>query len=77
MKDMKEMIARALVDEPEFVSVSEVGGTLTSILELKVAKADIGKIIGKQGRMAGALRTLVSAVSGKARKRTVLEIMDQ
>jgi hypothetical protein len=77
MKEMIEMIARALVDEPEFVSVSEVDGMYTSILELKVAKADIGKVIGKQGRMAGALRTLVSAVSGKARKRTVLEIMDQ
>jgi uncharacterized protein len=77
MKAMIEMIARALVDAPELVSVSEVGGTHTSILELKVAKADIGKVIGKQGRMAGALRTLVSAVSSKARKRTVLEIMDQ
>ena len=58
-----EIVARALVDEPERVSVSEVGGMHTSILELKVAKADIGKIIGKQGRTAGALRILLSAIS--------------
>lgn len=72
-----EIIARALVDEPELVSVSEVGGTHTSILELKVAKADIGKIIGKQGRTAGALRILLSAISAKEKKRIMLEIMDQ
>ncbi len=71
-----EIIARALVDEPELVSVSEVGGMHTSILELKVAKADIGKVIGKQGRTAGALRILLSAFSAKEKKRTMLEIMD-
>ncbi len=65
---MIEIIAQALVDEPELVSVSEVGGMNTSILELTVAKADIGKVIGKQGRTAGALRTLLSAVSAKAKK---------
>jgi len=75
MKEMIEIIARALVDEPESVSVSEVGGHHTSILELTVAKADIGKVIGKQGRTVGALRTLLSAVSAKAKKRTVLEIV--
>ncbi len=68
MKEMIEIIAQALVDEPELVSVSEVGGMNTSILELTVAKADIGKVIGKQGRTAGALRTLLSAVSAKAKK---------
>ena len=75
MKELIEIIARALVDEPDLVSVSEVGGMRTSILELTVAKADIGKVIGKQGRTAGALRTLLSAVSAKAKKRTVLEIV--
>ena len=77
MKEIIEMIARALVDEPELVSVCEVGGTNTSILELTVAKADIGKIIGRQGRTAGALRIIVNAVSAKAKKRTLLEIMDK
>ena len=75
MKEMIETIARALVDEPEFVSVSEVGGMHTSILELTVAKTDIGKVIGKQGRTADALRTLLSAVSAKAKKRALLEIV--
>jgi len=75
MKEMIEIIARALVDEPELVSVSEIGGTHTSILELTVAKTDIGKVLGKQGRTAGALRTLLSAVSAKAKKRTLLEIV--
>ncbi len=75
MKEMIEIIARALVDQPEWVSVSEVGGMHTSILELTVAKADIGKVIGKKGQTAGALRTLLSAVSAKAKKRTLLEIV--
>ncbi|MCP4624505.1 MAG: KH domain-containing protein, partial [bacterium] len=55
MKEIVETIARALVDEPDVVSVTEVGGAHTSILALKVAKTDIGKVIGKQGRTAGAL----------------------
>ncbi len=76
-KDILEIIARALVDEPEFVSINEVGGSHTSILELKVGKADVGKIIGKQGRTAGALRILLSALSAKLRKRILLEIVDQ
>jgi predicted RNA-binding protein YlqC (UPF0109 family) len=75
-KEIIEIISRALVDEPELVSVSEVGGMQTSILEIKVAKADIGKIIGKQGRTAGALRILLGAVSAKEKKRTLLEIVD-
>ena len=75
-KEFIEIVARALVDEPERVSVSEVGGMHTSILELKVAKADIGKIIGKQGRTAGALRILLSAISAKVKKRFMLEIVD-
>ncbi len=76
MKKLIEIIARALVDEPELVSVSEVGGMNTLILELKVAKADIGKVIGRQGRTACALRTLLNAVSAKAKKRTLLDIVD-
>ena len=75
MKEMIEIIARAIVDEPKLVSVREVGGIHTSILELTVAKADIGKVIGKQGRTAGALRTLLSAVAARAKKRTCLEIV--
>lgn len=76
MKQLVETIARALVDEPDVVSIREVGGMYTSILELKVAKSDIGKIIGKQGRTVSALRTLLSAVAAKLKKRTVLEIIE-
>jgi len=76
MKEIIEMLARALVDEPDVVSVTEVSGVHSSILELKVAKSDIGKVIGKQGRTAGALRTILGAVSAKNRKHTVLEIVE-
>ena len=76
MKDLITKIAQALVDNPDAVSVSELEGNHTSVLELKVAKEDIGKVIGKQGRTAQAMRTILSSVSGKAKKRTVLEIMD-
>jgi hypothetical protein len=76
MKELVEFIARALVDHPEMVSVSEVEGNLTSVLELKVAKEDLGKVIGKQGRTARAMRTILSAASAKLKKRTVLEIIE-
>ena len=76
MKEMIETIAQALVDQPDLVSVTEIDGVHTSILELKVAKTDIGKVIGKKGRTAGALRTILNAVSAKTKKRTVLEIID-
>ena len=76
MKDLISEIAQALVDRPEEVSVSEVEGGQTLILELKVAKEDIGKIIGKRGRTAQAIRTILSAASGKAKKRIVLEIVE-
>jgi len=69
-------IAEALVDHPEEVSVSEVEGNQTSVLELKVAKEDLGKVIGKQGRTARAMRTILSAASAKVKKRTVLEIIE-
>lgn len=76
MKDLVQYIAEALVDYPEQVSVNEVVGNQTSVLELKVAKEDLGKIIGKQGRTARAIRTLLSAASAKIKKRTVLEIIE-
>lgn len=76
MKELIEYIARALVDNPEYVSVSEVEGNQTSVLELKVAKEDLGKVIGKQGRTARAMRTILSAASAKVKKRTVLEIIE-
>ena len=71
-----EFIAKALVDHPEEVQVSEVEGEQTTVLELKVAQDDLGKVIGKQGRTARALRTILSAASTKAKKRTVLEILE-
>ena len=76
MKDLVAHIARELVDKPEEVSVAEVEGNQTSVLELKVAKDDLGKVIGKRGRIARAIRTIVSSVSAKEKKRTVLEIMN-
>ena len=76
MKDLVTQIARALVDKPEEVAVEEVAGNQTSVLELRVAKDDIGKVIGKQGRIAQAMRTIVNSVSAKEKKRRVLEIMD-
>ena len=76
MKDLISYIAQALVDRPEEVSVNEIEGNQTSVLELKVAKEDLGKVIGKQGRTARAMRTILSAASAKLRKRTVLEIIE-
>jgi predicted RNA-binding protein YlqC (UPF0109 family) len=76
MKDLIEYIAKALVDHPEEVSVSEIEGENTSVIELKVAKEDLGKVIGKNGRTARAMRTILSAASTKIRKRSVLEIIE-
>jgi predicted RNA-binding protein YlqC (UPF0109 family) len=76
MKELIGYIAQALVDHPEQVNVSEVEGDQKDVLELKVAKEDIGKIIGKQGRTARAMRTILSAASAKTKKRTVLEIVE-
>ncbi|HMA68091.1 MAG: KH domain-containing protein [Desulfosalsimonadaceae bacterium] len=76
MKDLIAYIAKSLVDNPDEVVVTEVEGDQTSVLELKVAKEDLGKVIGKQGRTARAMRTLLSAASAKNRKRTVLEIVE-
>ncbi|MFO7963359.1 MAG: KH domain-containing protein [Desulfobacterales bacterium] len=76
MKELIKYIAQALVDNPEQVEVAEVEGNQTSVLELKVAKEDLGKVIGKQGRTARAMRTILSAASAKVKKRTVLEIVE-
>jgi hypothetical protein len=76
MKELIKYIAQSLVDKPEEVSVAEVEGNQTSVLELKVAKEDLGKVIGKQGRTARAMRTILSAASAKVKKRTVLEILE-
>jgi len=76
IKAIVEIMARALVDQPEAVSVSEISSAHSLIVELKVAKEDLGKIIGKKGRNAGAMRTIVNAVSAKTKKHTVLEIME-
>jgi len=76
MKDLIREIVQALVDQPEIVSVFEIVGENTNILEVKVAKSDMGKVIGKQGRNAQALRTILSAASGRSRKRYILEIVE-
>ena len=76
MKELIKYIAKALVDLPEQVDVAEVEGNQTSVLELKVAKEDLGKVIGKQGRTARAMRTILSAASAKIKKRSVLEILE-
>ena len=76
MKELIKAIAQALVDTPDSVMVSEVEGQQTSVIELRVAKEDIGKVIGKQGRTAHAIRTILSAASMKSNRRVVLEILE-
>jgi len=76
MKGLVEIIARALVDQPDEVSVNEVDGESVTVLELRVAQQDLGKVIGKQGRTARAIRTILSAAGMKLRKRFVLEILE-
>ena len=75
-KDLLECIAKALVDHPEQVKVSEVEGEKTSVLELSVAKEDLGKVIGKEGRTAKAIRVILGATSAKLKKHYVLEIIE-
>ena len=77
MKDLIAYIAKALVDKPEEVMVTEIEGEQTSVIELGVAKEDLGKIIGKQGRTAMAIRTILGAASAKMKKRSVLEILEE
>tara|TARA_B100000949_G_scaffold180617_1_gene161782 strand:- start:252 stop:515 length:264 start_codon:yes stop_codon:yes gene_type:complete len=76
MKELVEMIAKALVDNPDEVNVTEVEGEQTTVLELRVAQVDLGKVIGRQGRTARAMRTLLGASGMKLHKRFVLEILE-
>ena len=76
MKEIIEYIAKHLVDSPDDVDVTEIKGEQTSVIELRVAKDDLGKVIGKQGRTARAMRTILGAASTKLRKRSVLEIIE-
>ncbi|MGD0022062.1 MAG: KH domain-containing protein [Smithellaceae bacterium] len=76
MKELIKYISQSLVDNPEKVEVTEVIGEQTSVIELRVAKEDLGKVIGKQGRTAKAIRTILSAASAKIHKRSVLEIIE-
>ena len=76
MKDLIAYIAKVLVDKPAEVVVTEIEGQQTVVIELKVAKEDIGKIIGKRGRTVQAIRTVLSAASAKIKKRCVLELIE-
>ena len=75
-KDLVEFIAKALVDNPDEVKLNVVESEKSTIMELSVAEADIGKIIGKHGRIAKSIRTILSAVSNKSHKRILLDIID-
>ncbi len=76
LKDLIETISRSLVDMPDEVEITEVLGEQTTVIELRVDKSDLGKVIGKQGRTARALRTILNAASTKLKKRSVLEIIE-
>jgi len=76
LKNLVEYMAKALVDFPDQVEVNEVVGDQTTVVELKVAKDDLGKVIGKQGRTARSMRTILNAASTKIKKRSVLEILE-
>jgi predicted RNA-binding protein YlqC (UPF0109 family) len=76
MKDLIEFMVKALVDDPGEVNISEINGDKITLYELRVAKSDIGKVIGKRGRTAGAIRTIINAVSTKQGKRAELEIIE-
>lgn len=76
LKDLIQYVSKALVDLPDNVEVNEIEGEQTTVIELKVDKTDLGKVIGKQGRTARALRTILNAASTKLKKRSVLEIIE-
>lgn len=76
MRDLIEFMAKALVDNPDSVEVREIEGEQSSVIELRVSREDLGKVIGKQGRTARAMRTILSAASTKLRKRAVLDIIE-
>ena len=77
MKELVEFVARALVDDIGKIEISELAGTQTNIIELKVAKEDIGKVIGRQGRTADAIRTILNCAAAKLNKRYILQIIDE
>jgi predicted RNA-binding protein YlqC (UPF0109 family) len=76
LKELVEKMAKALVDNPDKVEVVEVEGEKTMVIELRVAPDDLGKVIGRQGRTARAMRTILSAAATKGNKRAVLEILE-
>lgn len=76
LKTLVEEMAKALVDHPDQVVVTEIEGEQTTVYELKVVKEDLGKVIGKEGRTARSLRTIIGAASAKLKKRSVLEILE-
>ena len=76
MKELVLVMARALVDKPDEVEINEIEGDVTTILELKVAKEDLGKVIGKQGKTAHAMRSILNATATNLKKRAVLEIVE-
>jgi hypothetical protein len=76
MKELVELMVKSLVDNPDEVTVNEAGGERTALFELRVAASDLGKVIGKQGNTARAMRTILSAAGAKLEKRCVLEILD-
>lgn len=77
MKELVDYIAKALVDEVERIEISEIAGNQTNIIELKVAKEDIGKVIGRQGRTADAIRTILNCAAAKLNRRYILQIIDE
>ena len=76
MKELLELIARSLVDHPDEVDIKEIDGEQTTVLELKVAREDLGKVIGKQGRTARSIRTILATAGMKLNKRIVFEIIE-
>ncbi len=76
MKELVKTIAQAIVDHPDEVQVSEIGGNSTSVLQIKVAKSDLGQLIGKRGRNAQSIRTILNAAATKVKRKVVLDIME-
>ena len=76
LREFVEFMAKSIVDNPEEVKVTEVAGEKTTVIELRVASEDLGKVIGKQGRTAKAIRSILSAAAAKTKKRAVLEILE-
>ncbi|MEI8027138.1 MAG: KH domain-containing protein [Pseudomonadota bacterium] len=77
MKELVEFISKALVDTVDRIEINEIQGNQTNIIELKVAKEDIGKVIGRNGRTADAIRTILNCAAAKVQKRYILQILDE